>query len=74
MRARSRAATNRAVDWVVDSERRRGAVAVLVPALFWLVLELEANLRVLPLVAAAALSAFLYTRATTRLTLAAGAD
>lgn len=73
MRSRSRAATNRAVDWVAGSERRRGAVAVAVPALFWLVLELEANLGLVPLVAAAALSAFLYTRDTTRATLAAGA-
>ncbi|MFC7141089.1 hypothetical protein ACFQMA_14795 [Halosimplex aquaticum] len=73
MSARSRAATNRAVDWVAGSERRRGAVAVAVPALFWLVVELEANLGLAPLVAAAALSAFLYTRDTTRATLAAGA-
>ncbi|QLH80902.1 hypothetical protein [Halosimplex pelagicum] len=73
MSARSRAATNRVVDWVAGSERRRGAVVVAVPALFWLVLELAANLGLLPLVAAAALSAVLYTRDTTRATLAVGA-
>lgn len=68
-----RAAAGRVVDSVHVSERRRVAVAVAVPFLFWLVVELGANLGFLPLVAAAVLGAFRYTRATARGTLAAGA-
>lgn len=49
------------------------AVAVGIPLLFWLAVELAANLGVLPLVAAAGLAAYLYTRETARETLAAGA-
>lgn len=68
-----RAAAGRVVDSVSVSERRRAAVVVGVPFLFWLVVELAANLGFLPLVAAAVLSAFLYTRRSARETLAAGA-
>ncbi|QLG29430.1 hypothetical protein HUG10_05660 [Halorarum halophilum] len=68
-----RAAAGRVVDSVRVSERRRVAVVVGVPFLFWLVVELAANLGILPLVAAAVLGAFLYTRGTAQDTLAAGA-
>ena len=68
-----RAAAGRVVDSVGVSERRRVAVAVGVPFLVWLVVELEANLGFLPLVAAAGLCAFLYKRGTAQETLAAGA-
>ena len=61
------------VDYVDVSERRRRAVAVGVPFLFWLAVELEANLGFLPVGLAAALCAYLYTRASGRETLAASA-
>lgn len=63
----------RLVSTVAGNERRRVAVVVAVPLLFWLSVELAANLGFLPLVAAVGLAAFLYTRATGRETLAATA-
>lgn len=57
----------------VSSERRRVAVIFAVSFLFWLAVELAANLGFLPLVAAVALGVFLYTRATAQETLAASA-
>lgn len=68
-----RSAVGRLVDFVRVSERRRATVAVGIPLLFWLVVELAANLGFLPLVAAAGLSAYLYTRRTAQETLAASA-
>lgn len=61
------------VDYVSVSERRRRAVAVGVPFLFWLAVELKANLGLLPVGLAAMLCAYLYTRSSGRETLAASA-
>lgn len=68
-----RSVVGRLVDTVDVGERRRVAVVVAVPLLFWLGAELAANLGYLPLVVAVGLAVFLYTRATGRETLAASA-
>lgn len=68
-----RTAAGRTVESLDASERRRIALVIGVPVLFWLVVELAANLGFAPLIAAAALAAFLYTRGTEQETLAAAA-
>lgn len=68
-----RAAVDPVVQFVDVSERRRVTVAVVVPSLFWLIVELAANLGVVPLVVAIGLAAYLYTRDTAQETLAASA-
>lgn len=68
-----RAAVRPFVAFVGAGEPRRFAVIVAVSLLFWLVVELGANLGSLPLVVAAALGAFLYTRETAKETIAASA-
>lgn len=67
----ARSVVGRFVGIVDVNERRRVAVVVAVPLLFWLAVELTANLGVLPLVAAVGLAVLLYTRSTGRETLAA---
>lgn len=59
------------VEAVAVSERRRLLVVFGVPLSFWLVVELAANLGFPPLVLAAGLAAYLYTRGTVQATLAA---
>lgn len=61
------------VDSVGVTERRRVLVALGVPLLFLVAVELGANLGFLPFVAALGLAAYLYTRDTARETLVAGA-
>ncbi|ELZ27289.1 hypothetical protein C474_18124 [Halogeometricum pallidum JCM 14848] len=73
MSSQPRTAANPLVGFVAASERRRVLVALGVPLLFLLAVELAANLGVLPLVLAAGLAAYLYARPTARATLAAGA-
>lgn len=63
----------RVVDYVRVSERRRIAVIVSVPFLFWLLVELAANLGFLPLIVAVGLGAYLYRQETVQETLAASA-
>lgn len=70
---RPRTAVGYVVEFVAVTERRRVIVAVGVPFLFWLLFELNANLGVLPLILAAGLAAYLYTRGTAQKTLAASA-
>ncbi|WP_205254100.1 MULTISPECIES: hypothetical protein [Halostella] len=70
---RSRSAAASVVEAVGGNERRRIIASLAVPLLFWLAVERAANLGALPLVAAAGLAAFLYTRTTARATLAAAA-
>lgn len=73
MSSQPRTGAGSLVDSVAVSERRRVLVALGVPLVFCLAVELAANLGVLPLVLAAGLAAYLYTRPTARATLAAGA-
>lgn len=73
MSSQPRTGAGSLVDSVAVSERRRVLVALGVPLVFCLAVELAANLGVLPLVLAAGLAAYLYTRPTARTTLAAGA-
>jgi hypothetical protein len=73
MVGRHRIAVDSVVESIDGSERRRVAVAAGVPVLFVLVVELGANLGVLPLVVAGALAVYLYTRETGQALLAASA-
>lgn len=66
-------AVGRVVDYVQVSQRRRMALIVGVSFLFWLVIELAANLGIWPLVVAVGLVAYLYVQKTAQETLAASA-
>ncbi|SFL29079.1 hypothetical protein SAMN04487950_3286 [Halogranum rubrum] len=72
MSYRLQSAVGSVVESVGASERRRVLVALGIPLLFWLTVELAANLGFLPLVLAVGLAAYLYTRETEQETLAAG--
>lgn len=68
-----RVTVGRIVDYVQVSQRRRVAVIAGVSFLFWLVVELAANLGIWPLVVAVGLVAYLYVQNTAQETLAASA-